>query len=129
MKCALILFLLSLSAFGQDLAAKFKEAEVHAPKGYPTLFVVDQAVKRPAVMFGREEECGMTLETLGTRIYVSGAPGMLSGCKMFTPGTLVYGKVHRLLGQVVDILDTTGDKPKSHRYIVQNIELLDPAKQ
>jgi hypothetical protein len=80
-------------------------------------------------MFGREEECGMSIETIGTRYYVTGGPALMSGCKLFQPGTLIYGKVHRILGEVVDLLDTTGDKPKSRRYTVHSVELIDPAKQ
>lgn len=131
MKCALLLLLFSLPALGQDFAARFKEAESHAPKGYPTLFIVTSASITPATL-GGTQECGMSLETLGRRYFVVGEASWLAACKSFQPGKALFGHVHQMVDQVVDLVDPeemAGKKPKSRRYFVRDISLVDPATQ
>ncbi|HXP07576.1 MAG TPA: hypothetical protein VN828_03730 [Acidobacteriaceae bacterium] len=137
MKTALLLLFCSLPAFSQSqpdpnqaaTAQKFKQLEASAPKGYPTPFVVASAVSQPGQLLGREQSCAMNIETLGQVYYVTAMQGFTAACKVYAPGTVMYGHVHQLLGQVVDLLDTTGAKPKSHRYTVENVALVDPSQQ
>jgi hypothetical protein len=109
--------------------AKFREMQAKAPKGYPTLFHVDTASVDPGTMFVAPASCVMLLETEGQIYRVSGGPGMMTGCTIFQPGDFVYGHVHRVLGMVVDILDMRQAKPKSRRYTVNDVTLVDPKKQ
>jgi hypothetical protein len=71
----------------------------------------------------------MDLETAGQILSVSSPPGMFGPCKAFQPGAIVWGHIHRVLGAVVDVLDTTGTKAKSRRYVIENVTLVDPAVQ
>jgi hypothetical protein len=130
MKLTLLLLLFSLPAFAQDFATKFKEAESRAPKGYPTLFIVTSASISPATL-GSAQECGMSLETLGRRYLVVGQAGWTTPCKAFQPGTPLFGHIHQMVDQVVDLVDPkdANPKPKSHRYFVRDITLVDPATQ
>jgi hypothetical protein len=130
MKVALILLLCSLPALAQDFATKFKEAESHAPKGYPTLFVVTTASVEPSTLFGNDGGCAMNLETLGQIYFVGVEPGFFSDqCKAFQPGTVLWGHLHRNVAAVVDVIDPSETKPKSRRYIVKNVTLVNPETQ
>lgn len=129
MKLPVLLLLFVLPCVAQGTAQKLKEAELSAPKGYPTPFVVANAISQPGQVLGREQSCAMSIETLGQVYYVTAVQGFTAACKVYAPGTLIYGRVHQLLGQVVDLLDTTGPKPKSHRYTVENVQLVDASKQ
>lgn len=121
MKYALLLLCFSIPALGQKVTVPTDTA---APKGYPTLFTVQEAWIKPGVMFGRAMECYLALETDGQIYRVSGGPGWTTGCAFFRPGQKVYGHVHRMLGVVVDIQYAEDGKNKSHRYTVQNVELV-----
>ena len=110
--------------------ANFKEAEAQAPKGFPTLFRVNSAAVDPGQLFGTDRGCTMRLETAGQLYEVTGLGGFTADCTVFQPGSMVWGHVHRILGTVVDVLDTRGlKKPKSRRYKVEAIALVDPATQ
>jgi hypothetical protein len=129
MKLTALLLLFSLPALAQSLdQAKFKEAESHAPKGYPTLFVVTSSSITPASL-GDTQGCVMNIETLGRSYFVVGQAGWFAPCKAIQPGSPVWGHVHQMVDQVVDIIDPADPKPKSHRYFVRDITLLDPASQ
>lgn len=127
MKVALILLLFSLAASAQDITTQFKEAESHAPKGYPTLFLVTTSTITPATL-GGAQECGMTIDTLGKRLLIVGEAGW-TACKAYQPGTHLWGHVHQMVDQVVDLLDPTEPRPKGHRYFVRDVTLIDPATQ
>lgn len=128
MKYALILLLVSITASAQDFTARFRENESHAPKGYPTFFWVTSSSITPASL-GDTQGCTMYLETLGRRYFVVGQAGWTAPCKAFQPGTPLFGHVHQMVDQVVDLIDPTEAKPKSHRYFVRDITLVDPATQ
>jgi hypothetical protein len=129
MKTALLLLLCSLPTLAQTVdLAKFKEVESHAPKGYPTLFAVASSSMQPGSL-GQSQTCVMELETLGSVYFVTAEAGFVTPCKAFQPGTMVFGRVHNLLGQVVDVIDPAEQKPKSHRYLVKNVTLVDPSRQ
>lgn len=135
----LVMLLLSaaLPAFAQAATTavqptfqeKFNALQATAPKGFPTLFVVATATVSPSTFLGSDGGCVMNLETLGKVYFVATSPGMFSDCKAFQPGTVLWGHVHKILGTVVDVLDTTETKQKSRRYIVKNVSLVDPASQ
>lgn len=134
-KIALLALVFSLPLFAQteiasqDKIAKFKEAESRAPKGYPTLFVVSTASSQSGRLMG-DQACQMNLTTLGKVYFVTAQQGFVSACKVFTPGTVMFGKVHNaLLGQIIDLLDATEAKPKKRTYLVQDTSLVDPANQ
>jgi hypothetical protein len=128
--CALPVLAQSASISNQSiLQDRFKVLESQAPKGYPTLFVVSTASMSPGTFLGNDGGCVMNLETFGQIYFVTTGPGFLGGCKAFQPGTVVWGRVHRMLGTVVDVLDTSEGKPKSRRYTVKDVTLVNPANQ
>lgn len=133
MKTLLLLLFFSLQAGAQSVdAAKFKEVETHAPKGYPTLFMVKWSAMAPASL-GQSQECSMELETLGNIYRVDVPNGIVTPCKALTPGTPLWGRVHNnFVGQVIDAIessDASVAKPKSRRYFVRSVQLVDPATQ
>lgn len=129
MKVALLLLLVSLPALSQDLTAKFKEAESHAPKGYPTLFIVRSASMSPGAL-GESGGCAMTLETLGQVYQVATSPSWPGKCTAYQPGTAIWGRVHTILGTVVDLLDDIKEgKAKYSRYLVTDVTLVNPETQ
>jgi hypothetical protein len=129
MKTLVLLLLCSLQAAAQSVdVAKFRETESHAPKGYPTLFMVKWAVMQPGSL-AQSQTCSMQLETLGSVYLVGAENGFTSPCKVYSPGTALWGHVHNLLGQVVDVIDPADPKSKSHRYLVTNVTLVDVATQ
>lgn len=130
---AMLLLLVPLSGFAQagtepTVKQMFDAMESKAPKGYPTLFVVTTSSVSPSTFMGSDGGCVMNIETFGKVYFVTGASGW-HGCKSFQPGTVLWGRVHRVLGTVVDILDAGEGKPKSLRYTVQDISLVDPETQ
>lgn len=116
------------STYEQRLAA-FHEAEAQAPKGYPVLFMVDNASGTPSNAFSNGQ-CSMNLETIG-QVYFVGISSGWGGCKLFTPRSFVFGRVgRRPLGDTyVDLLDQDGGKAHSRRYFVTGTQLVDPATQ
>jgi hypothetical protein len=114
---------------GSDVSAKFAEAESHAPKGFPTLFIVRSSSRSPGQLFGSNGDCAMDLVTLG-KVYDVYAQDTFRECVALSPHTVVWGHDHRIIGsEVIDLLDTGGPKPKSRRYLVRNVILVDPATQ
>jgi hypothetical protein len=100
------------------------ELEAQAPKGYPTVFVVASASESPGNPFGGAK-CSIRLATLGT-IYFAGSAGGLRPCKIFAPGTMIYGRAHQEpLRTVVDLLDREESKPRNRRYVVTGMQLVD----
>jgi hypothetical protein len=134
MKTLLVCFFFCLPLMAQsDLDAKiasFKEAEAKAPQGFPTLFVVSSASSQSGGILGNDE-CEMYLSTLGTRYFVTSTEGGIrTRCKVFRPGTPIFGKVHRaLLGQTIDVLDDSEGKAKKLSYVIKDSEMVDPAQQ
>jgi len=132
MKLALFVLLISLPAIGQDFTAKFNEAQNRAPKGYPTLFIVTSASISPATL-GGTQDCVMNIETLGRSYFVVGTASLFAPCKPYSPGTALFGHVHQMVDQVVDLVDPaeqqSGKRLKPHRYFVRDITLLNPATQ
>jgi hypothetical protein len=131
---AMLLLCASMPGFSQaetqlTLQQKFEAMQSQAPNGFPTLFVVSTSSVSPSTFLGADGGCSMNLETFGKVYFVETPSGMFKDCKAFQPGTILWGHVHRILGTVVDVLDSTEGKPKSRRYIVQNISLVNPETQ
>jgi hypothetical protein len=116
------------SMLEQRIAA-FHAAEARAPKGYPVLFMVDNASGSPSTAFSNGQ-CSMDIETIG-EIYFVGISSGWGGCKLFTPRSFVFGRVGRgpLGDTYIDLLDQDGGKPHNRRYFVTGTQLVDPATQ
>jgi hypothetical protein len=116
------------STHEQNLAA-FRAAESQAPKGYPILFMIDNASGTPSNAFSNGQ-CSMDVETIG-EIYSVGISGGWGGCKLFTPRSFVFGRVGRgpLGDMYVDLLDQDGGKTHNRRYFVTGTQLVDPSTQ
>lgn len=136
MKTALLCLLLAVPVFAQnepslqEKVTRFKEAESRAPRGYPTLFVVSSASSQSGGLIGGDQACEMYIATLGRTYFVTATQGLVSACKIFPPGTTIFGRVREaLLGKMVDLFDATESKPKKRTYLVKDMNLVDPANQ
>jgi hypothetical protein len=94
-------------------------------KNFPIQFQVLFADRVPATTFGDIGSCSMRLRAEG-KVYTVGIKDTFHPCVVFSPGTVLRGRESHRFDELIDLLDESGAKPKTHRYFVRDVELVAP---
>jgi hypothetical protein len=94
-------------------------------KNFPIQFQVLFADRVPATAFGDIGSCSMRLRTEG-KIYNVGITDTFQPCVVFSRGAVLRGRENRRSDELIDQLDESGAKPKTHRHFVRDVELVAP---
>jgi hypothetical protein len=94
-------------------------------KNFPIQFQVLFADRVPATTFGDVGSCSMRLRAEG-KVDTVGINDTFHPCVVFSPGTVLRGRESHRFDELIDLLDESGAKPKTHRYFVRDVELVAP---